>query len=237
MELLRITEGGYYPVIDLEGDYDDIACDGVVIDAPDAVVFIHLFFVSTVRVPLIVKRVGRLIINHYEPSSFWGDTANFRTGNIYIKHFRPSFIQQRFDYEKYHQDIVFQAYAVKDNGWDIDPNGLIENIVIDNIYVSSALKQVNGIMLSEVCQYRNFQIGTSSLHVDIESPYWLNTNNLQGSVLGGGDYSHIGSLSGEYEPTVRIQNVKGGDFGSEGNFICDVPHAEAAVFEEGLKIF
>lgn len=205
----------------LTGHYNDLETDGLIIDAPDQTVVIGKLIVAQVRVPLIVKRVGKLIIDHYLPHSFWGDTANFRCSHIHINRFHPSDIQQRFAYEQYHQDLIFQAYATKANGWEVDPNGLIEDIIIHDIQVRSALTQVNGIMLSEVCEYRGFQLGTHNLNIQIEAPYWLSANSLADSVIGGNQVC-VGSLSGTYTPDVRIKDVKGSLFESARNVMCNV---------------
>lgn len=184
-ELKRITEGGYYPYIDLQGSGDDLECDGLVIDAPDQVVVIGQATITTTRVPLIVKRCQKLIIDVYRGVHIWGDGANFRCSNIHISHFMVSEFEQRFNYEHWHMDTVFQAYAVKENGYEINPKGIIENITIPNLISNSTIKQSNGIMLSELCQYRNFNIGTNELNIFTGADYWLNANNLSDSVIGG----------------------------------------------------
>ncbi len=156
--LKRITSGGDYGHLTLQGN-GDINGDGVLVDAPGATVLINRLQVSHVRYPLTVKRVGQLVIQDYVPHTFWGDTANFRCSHIHIGRLAPKNIIQRLNYEELHQDIIFQAFAVCDDGYTLDPSGVIEDIQIQEIDVCSSLGQVNGIMLSEVNQYRRFNIG------------------------------------------------------------------------------
>lgn len=226
MELIRITEGGFYPELVGCGRADALECDGVVIDAPGDTVAIGRLAVSQVRVPLIVKRVGRLFIDLYQPHSFWGDTANFRCGHIYINDYWPENILQAFDYDQYHQDVIFQAYAVQENGWELDPQGIIEEIHIQSLRVKSGLQRVNGVMLSERNLYRGLQIGTRELDICLESPWWLSANTLQHSVLGNGRRVSIRSESGLYKPSVRVLDVKEAGHQSWGNvFLCSLAGA------------
>lgn len=226
MELIRITEGGFYPELMGCGQAGRLDCDGVVIDAPGDTVAIGRLAVSQVRVPLIVKRVGRLFIDLFQPHSFWGDTANFRCGHVYINDYWPEAIQQAFDYDQYHQDVIFQAYAVQENGWELDPQGVIEEIHIQSLRVQSGLQRVNGVMLSERNLYRGLHLGTRELDVCIEAPWWLSANTLQHSVIGNFNQVSIRSESGLYEPSVRVMDVKDAGHKSHSNlFLCPIEGA------------
>ncbi|MEN9433508.1 MAG: hypothetical protein RLZZ422_1097 [Pseudomonadota bacterium] len=203
-ELKRITEGGYYPYIDLYGDSSVNDCDGLVIDAPDQVVMIGRANVLNTRVPLIALRCQRLIIEEYHAFGIWGDAHNFRTSNIDIDRYLVHGFQKRFTYEQWHMDTGGQAYAVKANGWEIDTDGVIENIAIRSFESYADIPDANCVMLSELCQYRNINIGTQRLSIITGGDYWLNANNLSDSVLGGGDVSIIGLRN--QSPTLLIKN-------------------------------
>ena len=228
MELQRITTGGHFGDLTLQGP-GDLETDGVVVDAPGQTVLINRLQVSNVRYPLIVRRVGQLVVNDYIPHTFWGDTLNIRASHVHIGRLAPKNIIQRLPYEELHQDIIFQAYAVCDDGYTLDPNGLIEDVCIREIDVSSNLTQVNGIMLSEVNRYSRFYLGQDRLHVGINAPYWLSGNSLDNSVIGGRDNLIFNPAVKGQQPTVRLQNVKHSIYHSYGDDFWDVPGMEKAV--------
>lgn len=204
-ELKRITEGGYYPYIDLYGDSNALDCDGLIIDAPDQVVIIGQAHIANTRVPLIVKRCQRLIIGEYLAFNIWGDGAHFRCSHIEIgRYFVAGFIQ-RFTYEQWHMDTIFQAFAVKGNGYEPDPDGVLEDINIPVLESYACIPESNALMLSELCQYRDFKIGTRELRVTTASDYWVNANNLSDSVIGGQSVS-IAGIDSESCPTLLIKN-------------------------------
>ena len=225
-----ITQGGYYPELILIGDPNEDNCDGLVINAPGQIVVIGYLAPRFCRVPLIVQRVGKLIVTHYEPGSFWGDTANLRCGNLYFDHYTPlNILPQRRSYDEYHHDLIFQSQAVLDDGYTNDPAGVIEHIHINNLMMESDLEQCNGIMLSEQCVYRHFHIGSQSLNIQIEAPYWLNANTLSDSIIGGG-VSEIGSLSGRFEPSILLTKRKECDAVTERCVALGVPHADTGAY-------
>lgn len=234
MELIRIKEGGYFPELVGCGN-GDLACDGVVIDAPGEVVVVGRLSVSHVRVPLVVKRVGKLLIDLYQPFAYWGDTANFRCGHIHINDFWPDDILQQFEYDQYHQDVIFQSYATQEDGYTLDPQGIIEHIYLNRVRVYSGLQRVNGVMLSERNVYRNLHIGMHELDVSLEAPWWFSANSLQDSVLGGmGGVQSVRSTSGLYEPDVRILDVKESGHGSFGNMLFAA--GEQAIVPKGAAL-
>ncbi len=232
-ELLRITQSGYHEQITCKGRYEDRHTDGVVIDAPGQMVVIGAFYVSLVRVPLIVLRVGRLIIGDYAPRRFWGDAVNIRCSHVYIDRHRPHNILQRFRYKEYHQDILGQIYATRENGWKPDPCGHIRHIHINEVDVQSGLEDVNGFMLSERCRYSDIHIGIRRVNVAIEAPYWFSANHLQDSVIGGQDCS-VWSLSGQYKPGIRIQNVKAARYHNHNAVLWNTPHLDGQALDHGV---
>lgn len=207
--LQRITCGGDYGDLILQGN-GEINGDGVEINAPGETVLIKRFQVSHVRYPLIVKRVGQLVIQDYQPHTFWGDTLQIRCSHVHIDRLAPKNIIQRLKYEELHQDIILQAFAVLDDGYTLDPAGVIEHIHIQEVDVCSALPDVNGIMFSERNQYRHIYIGQRRLHIGINAPYWLSTNHLEKSVIGGRDNLIYNPTGLVHQPGVRILDVKGG---------------------------
>ena len=192
MQLCRITKGGYYKELYLKGDKALLEQDGLVVDAKDELVFIDRLIVSDVRVPLVYLSAKKLIINELRFEGYWGDGANIRASHLHVQKWHGLNPVKRFDYSQYHQDVIFQAYAVKDDGYTLDAQSTIEDIVIDELLIRSTVPEANGIMLSELNQYRNFSIGTKGLDIAIQSKYWLNGNNLSNSVLGGSSVKMAG---------------------------------------------
>jgi hypothetical protein len=45
--------------------------------------------------------------------------------------------------------VIFQAYAAQENDWELDSQGIIEEIHIQSLRIRSGLQQMNGVMLSE----------------------------------------------------------------------------------------
>ncbi|MGB0845401.1 MAG: hypothetical protein ACPGSM_01705, partial [Thiolinea sp.] len=227
-ELKRITSGGHYGDLTLQGT-GELETDGVVIDAPGQAVLINRLQVSNVRYPLIVRRVGQFVVNDYVPHTFWGDTLNIRASHVHIGRLAPQNIIQKLPYDTLHQDIIFQAYAVAEDGYTLNPNGVIEDICIRDINVSSPLTPVNGIMLSEVNRYSHFYLGQDRLHVGINAPYWLSGNTLEYAVVGGRDNLIFNPADHGQQPTVRLQNVKHSVFHSHDDNFWDLPGMEQAV--------
>lgn len=221
MMLKRITCSGDYGDLVMQGTGEP-NLDGVEINAPGETVLIKRFQPSHVRYPLIVKRVGKLLIQDYIPHTFWGDTWQFRCGHIYIDRQAPKNIIQRFKYEELHQDIIGQAFAVLDDGHTLDPEGVIEHIHIQELDVCSSLPQVNGLMFSEKNRYRNIHIGQRRLHVGINAPYWLSTNHLEDSAIGGRDNLIYDPTGLGRTPGIRILDVKGGGHSSTNNAFWDL---------------
>ncbi len=222
MLLKRITCGGDYGDLILQGD-GTLNNDGVEIHAPGETVLINRFQVSHVRYPLIVKRVGQLVVHDYIPHTFWGDTLQARCGHIYIDRLAPKNILQQFAYEALHQDIILQAFAVLEDGFTLDPSGVIEHIHIQEVDVCSALPQVNGVMFSERNRYRRIYLGQRRLHIGINAPYWLSTNHLEDSVLGGRDNFVYNPLDATQCPGVRVHDVKGAGHLSGKNAYWGMP--------------
>ena len=131
-------------------------------------------------------------------------------------------------------DTIFQAFAVKGNGYEPDPDGVLEDINIPVLESYACIPECNALMLSELCQYRDFKIGTRELRVTTASNYWVNANNLSDSVIGGPSVS-INGIDPESCPTLLIKNrPKGGVMGchtSKNLHLINLPHLERAALD------
>ena len=236
---VKIEKGGYYPEIKISGDGSDLYKDGLVIDSPGEVVRINRLIVDTVRSPIIVKRAYRVIIDNALFTNFHGDAFHLRQSNVHVRDYKGRDIKTKLPYEEWHTDVILQAFAVKEDGNTLDPEGVITNIIFDNIDVECHEKEVNGVMLSELCRYKNFQIGTSSLKLDLAIPFWLNGNNLSHSVIGG----HIVDIK-ENEGTIpkillkdRPKQGVCSNHGSHNNTYFNIPGIDQSQCGESNYIF
>ena len=214
--MLRITQSGVYSLLKHQGDGSPTD-DGVEINAPGALIFIKHFDVSRVRVPLVVRDVGHLFIERYEPHHFWGDTLNLRCSRVTILSFKPRFIEKRFPYAEYHQDVIFQAYATLADGYTLDPKGVISHIYIHSIDVESTLPDLGGVVLSERNRYSDIHLGAQRLHVGLPGPWWFNANTVSNCTLGGLDNKIYSTQPGGSQPGVKIDNPKNASWASSGN--------------------
>ena len=109
----------------------------------------------------------------------------------------------------YHCDVVFQAYAVDETGYRIDPNGVIENIIMPNIDAEISGDKCQAIMGSEANCYKNMHLGTEKLRIISDGyPYSIVFNTMESSYIGGADV--------EVEGIVKIKNVKGSTWDTGG---------------------
>ena len=227
LSLLRIKEPGYYPEIKLCGTSDDLYADGCMIDSPDGVVYIGKLIVENVRCPLTLWRSTGVIIDEMITNSTWGDTLNIRRSNLHIKSLYGRDITPKLPYELYHVDTILQAYAVKEDGYTLDKDGVIENIDIDEIDIVTTGTDVNGIMLSELNKYRNFRIGTKKFHFTTNGTHWLNGNNLSNSIFGGRDVklvSPTGNPVAYLKDRAKLGITSG--YSSEGNIFINIPRTK-----------
>ena len=115
-------------------------------------------------VNLVKKGDGELIILEADFAKFGGDGFNIRGSNVRIGKLRVRESTPTRPYEEYHVDAVGQAYALDDDG-EPDPDGLIENIVIDELDVDVSGEKTQGLMLSGACEYRGISIGADKYKV------------------------------------------------------------------------
>ena len=196
--LERVTEGGDYGDVSLMGTdpNDDI---GLQIEIPEGetakfgTVELTNVFVGLVHVS------GNLEIDELHIYEFGGDGVNLRTGNVHIKRLIVHDNTPTRPYNEYHQDGL-QAYAVDEGGYRPDPNGVIENVVIEYVDIRMVGETCQGIACTEACQYVNWQIGTEHLHIEVDYYYSMIFISLQNSV--------IGCEGAELNKPIRIQNVK-----------------------------
>lgn len=229
---LRIRDAGYYPHITVRGD-DNLYQDGVVIDVPGGVVYIGKLHAIGVRCPVIFLRGDAVIIDELIMEDTWGDSIQTRRSNVHVKRMFSPMITPRLPYEAFHVDTIMQAFAVLEDGYTLDPRGVIENIDIDEIDITSTSTEVNGIMLSEFNHYRNFRIGTSKFHLTLGGDYWLNGNNLSNSLFGGHDVRLV-NTQGEHLSVLLKDRVKQGVVSgrrSDGNILINIPEGNRDTIE------
>jgi len=190
--LRRITEGGHYDTITITGK-DPYNEDGLVIDAVTDVV-IDRITVDNVRVPIIFKGKGKVQIKQVVAKHYTGDGLNIRQSNVTIN--QLVLIDPIPSLDTYHQDLILQAYAVQENGYSIDSSGAIENINIPSVTLIGGLKGKDLVTLSEDNVYRNFTVGTVSLVLEFDNPYWVNASNLSDSNIGNSENFFINKEAG-----------------------------------------
>ena len=109
-----------------------------------------------------------------------------------------------FYVQGYHVDAAAHIYAVKSNGWKVDPAGLIENVVIRKVDVEVAGKKSQAFMFSEACRVKDIDIGRDGYRVLTDGyPYHFVANTLESSEIGCSAGSVV--VPGT---KVRIDNVK-----------------------------
>jgi hypothetical protein len=190
--LRRITEGGHYGTITITGK-DPYNEDGLIIDALTDVV-IDRVTVDNVRVPIIFKGKGKVQIKQVVAKHYTGDGLNIRQSNVTIN--QLVLIEPKPSLDTYHQDLILQAYAVQENGYSINTDGVIENIHIPSVTLIGGLKGKDLITLSEDNMYRNFIVGTVSLVLEFDNPFWVNASNLSDSKIGNEDNFFINNEAG-----------------------------------------
>lgn len=186
---IEIKKGGYYPSVVYAGKGDNLQEDGVLIDAPNEVVYLGNVEISQVKTPITIVRAAYVFIDTYHIKDYWGDGVNLRQSNLHIKHYYSEGCKLRLPYEMFHVDAVLQAFAVKADGYSLDKDGVIENVRIDYLDVNCTDPEASVIMLSEFNRYSHFYIGTEYLHLNTNTPFWINANNLSNSIIGGMDVS------------------------------------------------
>ena len=88
----------------------------------------------------------------------------------------------------YHVDAVSQLYAVKENGYTLDPNGIIENIFIDTIDAEVSGSKSQAIAGTEQNRYSNIHLGVTKYRILLDGyKYHAMFNQLDNSVIGGSD--------------------------------------------------
>lgn len=141
----------------------------------------------------------------------------------------------RFYVQGYHVDAGAHIYAVKKDGWTVDPDGLIENVVIRSVDVEVTGKQSQAFMLSEACRYRGIDIGRDGYRVITDGyPYHFVANTLEDSWVGCQEGCVVGPGT-----KVRVENVKGSQFESRGILLAGIDKAgfEGSVLlrEDGVE--
>lgn len=139
-----------------------------------------------------------------------GDSVNLRGNDVHIKTLKVRGSKAWLSYKNYHQDVV-QAYAVKDDGFSVDVDGIIRNVYIENVDIDVRGFEHQVFMLTD-SGFDNWHIGTKSLKIRCDYTYWFSANTLSNSVLGNLDNVDI-AYHGEglfKKPLVRIgDGIKG----------------------------
>lgn len=156
-------------------------------------------FVGLVHMPGAKINLGHLIIK-----AIGGDSINFRFGDVYIKRLTVRGADAWIDYEFYHQDIC-QSYAVFENGYTVNPNGIVRSVTIEEVDIEVYSAQHQIFMLSDG-HFVDWFIGTKSLRIRCVYPYWFVANTLENSVIGNADNVDIAFLHpiAADKPKVRI---------------------------------
>lgn len=236
---VTITKGGYYPEVNVTGTGENLYKDGLVIDAPGEVVRINRLNVNTVRSPVIVKRAERVIIDNSNFHNFWGDAYNVRQSKVLVRNYVGRDIKPRLPYEEFHVDVIVQAYAVKEDGNTLDPDGIIRDVIFENIDVVCDSTEVNAVMLSELCRYEEWGLGTKSLKLKLAIDYWINGNNLSHSVIGGLNVD-IASFNDKIPGILLKDRPKQGvcsNHESTGNVFFNIPGADGSDCGKSSHIF
>lgn len=173
-----ISKGGVYGYIAIKGDGSK---HGLLINANDDVV-INKVVISNVVVPIIFSGKGSVTINTVYVDGYSGDGLNIRQSNVSIKEL--ILVNPKQPKDDYHQDLILQAYAVKENGYTVDPVGVIENNNIPSVTLINGIANKDLITLSEDNIYRNFKIGNESFVATFDNDYYLNASNLSDSAIG-----------------------------------------------------
>ena len=84
----------------------------------------------------------------------------------------------------YHQDTIFQAYAVGDDGYTVDPSGIVEDIYMPSVKATITGAKAQGVICSEPCDINNVEIGTRFLEVSCEHPYPFLFNTARNLKVG-----------------------------------------------------
>jgi len=87
----------------------------------------------------------------------------------------------------YHVDGVAQLYAVKENGYTLNPEGIIENIDIADIDAKLEGEKTHGIIGSEKNRYSRIWLGYNRYKILTHHHYHTQFNQLDNSWLGGRD--------------------------------------------------
>ena len=128
----------------------------------------------------------------------------------------------------YHVDGVAQFYAVKPDGYTVDPSGEISNIIMPSVDAVIRGKNSQAFIFSEADNATNIHIGYKKYRVLLPDGYKYHAifNQLSNSI--------IGCANAEVSPgtSIRIKTVKETEFCSGGNVLvgfgehieCDGEH-------------
>ena len=175
-------------------------------------VYIESLIVKEVFIPFIKLGEGLLEIKNFEAYSCGGDSCNIRSSHVHIENFKAYDWKPTRNPRVYHVDIGGQVYAVKRNKITVDPDGTIEDVILENFSIESSNKTVQGFMASEACRYRNIRIGTKSLNCDLAYEYPIVFNTAEDCVIG--NKSNV-----NFKGRVKIANVKKSKWVSKNNKI------------------
>ena len=169
-------------------------------------------FVGLVNLPGGKIDIGTLILD-----GIGGDSINVRHGDIKIERLVVRGDEAWFEYELYHQDIC-QSYAVEDDGFTLNPDGVIRSVSIAHIDIETYRWDHQIFMLSDG-HFVDWMIGYKSIRIRCLYPYWFVANTLENSFIGNLDNVDIEFLylGVKGKPKVRI-----GD-GIEGSKYCIKP--------------
>lgn len=211
MILKNISSGGIFKEVSVKGTrHRDI---GLQVTVPKGeYVFIDTFRARDVFIPLIKYGEGLLEIRNFDAALCGGDAYNFRASHVHIENYIARDWRPTRQYRSYHTDIGGQIYAVKKDRHTVDPDGMIEDIIIENFHIESENPMVQGFMASEACRYKNIRLGTKSLYCDLKYGYPIVFNTAEDCIIGNKDNVH-------YTGRVKIANVKDSQWTSRNNQI------------------
>ncbi len=219
MKTHTIKKGGYYPNII---GRDPRMITALIIDVP----------------PNETVHIGALDVGHADNCVCWVSGKNLIIDSIYSHHYSEDNVQVRASNmlikrmrwgdllpttSKRHPDRGIQAYAVEPDGYTLNPNGLIENIEIQDIKgkLLQAIDQF--IMLSERNEYSGFFIGGTRFEVEMAGYEWVvSAHTINHSIFGG---DHVKTDGG-----ILIKNRKNSDYETKEVYCqgFDVVNTDAA---------
>ena len=170
---------------------------------------LHSAFVGLINLPGGSLDIGELIID-----AIGGDSINIRHGDIFIERLVVIGAKAWIEYEYYHQDIC-QSYAVEDDGYTLDPDGVVRRVYIAHVDIEVYDPKHQIFMLSDG-HFAEWHIGYKSLRIRCLYPFWFVANTLERSFIGNLDNVDIAFL---YKVMAGKPKVRIGD-GIEGSPFC-----------------